>query len=345
MRPLKFYLDQPNMRKHILIIVSGFTLGVLFYVYHAFKENPSVLEILLNGILGVVVGYVFHTVNQFLDKTVSWKKRTGIRLLLGILIHLLLGMGLIYAALSAYELLYSGYDFFFNNEEMILLKMGILLFCVVLIYNIIYFAFYSYQHYVKGQLLESQIRRKQTELQLKALKSQLSPHFLFNCLNALSTLVTKDSIAAETFIRSLAKSYLFMLKNYQTTLVKVSDELEFVKSYYFLIKTRFQEQISLDIDITKSMLETRIPPMTLQMLVENAIKHNVADTDQELKIQIRNNHDFLEVVNNITKKRAGIVSTKIGLKNIEARYRLLTKKPIVVDKLAMDFSVKVPILP
>ncbi|MEM9362101.1 MAG: histidine kinase [Bacteroidota bacterium] len=332
------------MRKHLLIVVSGFALGVLFYLYHAFRQNPTVLEIMLNGILGVVVSYAFHAVNQFLDRTVSWKRQTGVRLLLGILIHLLFGMGLIYAALSVYEILYSGYDFFFNNEGMVVLKMAILLFCVVLIYNIIYFAFYSYQHYVKGQLLESQIRRKQTELQLKALKSQLSPHFLFNCLNALSTLVTKDSRAAETFIRSLAKSYLFTLKNYQTTLVNLSDELEFVKSYYFLIKTRFQEQITLDIDIAKPILETQIPPMTLQMLVENAIKHNVADIDQELQILIRDNDDFLEVVNNITKKRTGITSTKIGLKNIESRYGLLTKTPMVVENESKDFCVKIPIL-
>ncbi|MEM9075919.1 MAG: histidine kinase [Bacteroidota bacterium] len=333
------------MRKHLFIIISGFTLGVLFYVYHTFKQEITLLEIVLNGCLGVAVNYVFHAINKFLDRMVSWKRQTGLRLLLGILIHLLFGMGLIYLALSLYEFLYSGYDFFFNNEEMILLKMGILLFCVVLIYNIIYFAFYSYQQYAKGQLLESQMLRKQTELQLKALKSQLSPHFLFNCLNVLSSLVTKDVEVAEAFIRSLAKSYSFTLKTYQSTLVKVAEELEFVKSYYFLVKTRFQEQITLDIDISEHIMETQVPPMTLQMLVENAIKHNVADVGQELKIQIRVSDGFLEVVNNITKKRAGISSTKIGLHNIKSRYQLLTKTQIIVEGESTDFSVKIPILP
>ena len=178
------------------------------------------------------------------------------------------GIGILYLALSSYELLGANHSFFSNRDEMVLLKMAVLLFCVVLVYNIVYFAFYSYQQYVRGQLLTSQISRRQTGLQLAALKSQLSPHFLFNCLNALSSLISKDIESAEKFIRSLARSYNYPLKTYQNTLVKVSEEMEFVQSYYFLMKTRFKEQITLISDIPQSVLDTRIPPLTLQMLVE-----------------------------------------------------------------------------
>lgn len=345
MAQLNINFDQPTMRKHVPLIVLGFAVGVLFYAFHNFKENPSILEIFLNGFLGITISYVFHAVNQFLNRTMNWKRRTGIRLLLGILIHLLSGMGIVYLGLRTYELIYPGYSFFTQGEEMVVLKLGILLFCVVLIYNIVYFAFYSYQQYVRGQLLESRLSREQTELQLKALKSQLSPHFLFNCLNALSSLVAKDIEAAEQFIRSLAKSYQYTLRTYQTTLVKVSEELEFVTSYYFLMKTRFQEQIVLDIRVDPSLLESKVPPMTLQMLVENAIKHNVANTENELHIQIRSTQGFLEVVNNITKKRSGVKSTAIGLNNIESRYKLLTKTPMMVKAGDSDFNVKVPLLP
>nr|WP_298998857.1 histidine kinase [uncultured Allomuricauda sp.] len=332
------------MRKHLLIVTLGFAIGILFYAFHNFKEQPNFLEVFLNGFLGIGISYTFHFINQFLNKSIDWKKQTGLRLLLGIVIHLIVGTGIVYLSLRTYEQIYPSYSFFSNKEEMAFVKMLVLLFSVVLVYNIIYFAFYSYQQYVKGQLLESKIRRWQTELQLKALKSQLSPHFLFNCLNALSTLVTKDVNAAERFIRSLAKSYDYTLSNYQNTLVQVSEELEFVKSYYFLMKTRFQESIALEIDIPESILHTRIPPMTLQMLVENAMKHNVADIENELKIRIIGDKGFLEVTNNITKKRKGVQSTQIGLQNIESRYQLLANKPILVEDINSQFRVKIPIL-
>ncbi|PRX54824.1 sensor histidine kinase [Flagellimonas meridianipacifica] len=332
------------MRKHLLIVILGFAIGVLFYAFHTFRERPGILEIFLNGCLGIGVSYAFHGANQFLNKVIDWKRQTGLRLLLGIVIHSILGVGLVYLGLKGYEQMYPAYSFFSIEEEMVFVKMVVLLFCVILVYNIIYFAFYSYQQYVKGQLLESKMKRRQTELQLKALKSQLSPHFLFNCLNALSTLVTKDIKSAEKFIRSLAKSYDYTLRTYQNTLVGVSEELEFVESYFFLIQTRFQEKIVLEVNLPKPILHTKIPPLTLQMLVENAVKHNVADTENELQIQITSNQGFLEVTNNITKKRKGFKSTQIGLKNIQSRYQLLVNKPIAVNDTAEEFKVKVPIL-
>ena len=120
--------------------------------------------------------------------------------------------------------------------------------------------------------------------------------------------------------------------------------MEFVRSYYFLMKTRFKEQITLVSDIPKSVLDSRIPPLTLQMLVENAMKHNAADSENTLRIEIKAENDFLVVTNNITKKRVGAVSTKIGLQNIEARYSLLANKGVVIQKRSADFSVKLPVL-
>ncbi|WP_435625760.1 sensor histidine kinase [Flagellimonas sp.] len=333
------------MRKHLLIVVLGFTLGALFYVYHNVNEHINFWGVLLNGSLGIGICYVFDVVNRFLNKAIDWKKYTGIRLLTGVLVHMILGMGILYLGLKSYEFIDSNRSFFSNRDEMVFVKMGVLLFCVVLVYNIIYFAFYSYQQYVHGQLLTSQISRRQTGLQLAALKSQLSPHFLFNCLNALSSLIPKDIESAEKFIRSLASSYNYPLATYKNTLVKVSEEMEFVRSYFFLMKTRFQEQITLVSDIPQSVLDTKIPPLTLQMLVENAMKHNTADSGNPLQIEIKVENDFLEVTNNITKKRTNVASTKIGLSNIEARYQLLAKKGVVIQKGSADFRVKLPILP
>ncbi len=343
MMRLKDYLYQPKMRKHLILIILGFAVGVLFYGFHNFKEHPSFWEIVLNGALGIAVSYLFNAVNQFLNQTIDWKKRTGIRLFLGILIHLILGLALVFLSLKAYEVIYPKYNFFSADRGIVFLKIAVVMLGVVLIYNIIYFAFYSYQQYVKGQLVESQLKRKQTELQLKALKSQLSPHFLFNCLNVLSSLVTKNVKASEQFIRSLAKSYEYTLATYQDTLVKVSEELEFVSSYYFLVKTRFQENILLSVNIPEPILNSKIPPLTLQMLVENAIKHNATDSDNTLTIRITGNKDGLEVANNKTKQRLGVKSTRIGLHNIESRYQLIVNKNIIVVNGPSNFCVKLPL--
>ncbi len=339
-----FLTDRPNMRKHLTLILLGFAVGVLFYAFHNFKEQLNPWEIALNGVLGIAISYVFHWSNQFLNKVVNWRAQTGIRLLLGIIVHLFSGMTLVFFTLKTYQFIYPKYDFFSGSGRMVFLKMGVVMFFIVLLYNIIYFTFFSYQQYVKGQILESRIKRRQTELQLRALKSQLSPHFLFNCLNVLSSLVIKDTNAAENFIRSLAKSYDYTIKTYQNTLVNVAEELEFVTSYYYLMKTRFQQHIVLDINISDSSKQSKIPPLTLQMLVENAIKHNIADADRILKIEIRDEGGHMEVSNNISNARKGTKSTKVGLQNIASRYELLVNGKIIVDSSQSIFSVKLPLL-
>lgn len=342
-RIINYFIDRPIMRRNLFLCLLGFIVGVLFYSFHNFSGKPSILEFLLNGILGVTISYAFHYSNLFLNKTIGWKKQTGLRLLSGIALHLLLGLGLVSLGLKSYELLHAEYTFFSEEGNNTLLEVGILLFCTVLIYNIIYFAFYSYQHYTKGQVLEVQYKRKQTELQLKALKLQLSPHFLFNSLNTLSSLFQKDSRKAEVFIRSLAMSYQYTLTTYKDVLVSVEDELAFVDSYCFLVQTRFGDYLTLNLQLTASELKSKIPPLTLQMLVENAVKHNIVNNENQLKVNIKSLNGFLEVSNNKTKKRPEVKSLKIGLENIISRYELLAGEQVqIIDD--EDFTVKLPML-
>ncbi|SNY99988.1 sensor histidine kinase [Flagellimonas pacifica] len=331
------------MGRNLFLIVLGFTVGALFYSFHNFSGKPSFWELILNGVLGVLVSYAFHFCNLFLNKTVRWKQQTGFRLLLGIVCHMLIGFGIVFLGLRGYELLYPEHTFFSISGNNTSLKIGILLVCTILIYNIIYFVFYSYRQYTVGQIKEVQYKRKQTELQLNALKSQLSPHFLFNSLNTLSSLFRKDVKKAEEFIRSLAKSYQYTLKTYSEVLVTLEDELDFVHSYCFMVQTRFGNHFSLDLQLSDEELKNKIPPLTLQMLVENAVKHNVLDAKNPLKVYIKTYNGFLEVSNNKTKSPSGVKSLKIGLKNIVSRYELLANKQVKIIN-GEDFTVQLPII-
>ena len=340
---LRFFIDRPTMRKHLVLVSLGFVVGILFYAFHSLGGSPLSLEILLNGFLGIGISYAFHFINQFLNRYVKWRRQTGLRLLSGIILHSLVGWLMVYTALKVYGIFNSKYDLFFDSEGSMQLKIAILLFCVIIIYNIIYFAFYSYQQYDKGQVMEVQLKRKQTELQLAALKSQLSPHFLFNCLNTLSSLFQKDTAKAEEFIRSLAKSYGYTLRSYEDKLVSVEEEMNFVESYCFLMQTRFQEQIFLSNQLSIKLMESKVPPLTIQMLVENAIKHNVTSESAPLHIQIKHLEGAIWVSNNKTKARPNTKSLNIGLGNIVSRYKLLANKTVQIDN-ASEFTVKLPVL-
>lgn len=337
-------LYRPTVRKHFILVLVGFLFGILVYGFINFDGFQYNGELLLSGLLGIVLSYCLHSSNGLIDRFFPWKRQPGFRLLFGILIQMGMALIVVFGFLWGYRMLLGTSALFFETDDNdIKAKIGILLFCSALIYNVVYFAYYSYSMYSKGQVMEVQLKRKQTELQLNALKSQLSPHFLFNSMNTLSSLFQKDTEKAETFIRSLAGSYEYVLNTYEVPLVTIAEELKFVRAYCFLMRTRFGEYLHLDVQLPDASLQGKVPPMTLQMLVENAVKHNVMGPSLPLKIQIKPLRDGISVSNNKTRLRPKIESMKIGLQNIAARYELLANKPILVRD-ATDFSVEIPIL-
>lgn len=189
------------------------------------------------------------------------------------------------------------------------------------------------------------LQKENLQSQFDVLKQQVNPHFLFNSLNVLISLIKLEPNLAETFTERLAKVYRYVLENRDENLVTVRTELEFLKAYVFLIDTRFQGKVLITIDINEEMENRLVLPLSLQLLIENAIKHNAFSTKSPLKIRLFiDEHDYLNVVNNLQIREKHIASTGVGLSNISSRYSLICDKAPVFEQTENEFIAKIPLL-
>ncbi|HEX7585140.1 MAG TPA: histidine kinase [Prolixibacteraceae bacterium] len=177
----------------------------------------------------------------------------------------------------------------------------------------------------------------------ESLRNQINPHFLFNSLNVLSDLVYDNQAMAVKFIQQMSDLFRYVLDSRDKELVPLKDELEFIRSYTFMLKTRFEEKLTIEIDVQPNP-EDYIVPMSLQLLIENAVKHNEVSEAFPLRISIRKNTDSLEVENNVQLKNVGDDSKKTGLKNITQQYAFFSEKPIKIITSDERFLVRLPIL-
>lgn len=201
------------------------------------------------------------------------------------------------------------------------------------------------KEYRTKQLEAEELKRANTQAQLQLIKNQVNPHFLFNNLNVLSGMVMKDNPDANKFIEEFAKVYRHILNSQDKELIPLATELEFIKPYIFLLEKRFPESISIALDIEQKYLQLYIVPASLQMLVENATKHNVLSKAKPLEIIISvNKNGDLFVKNNLQTKLQVEDSMQLGLKNIQQRYAIITGKNIDIIKDGTSFSVTLPLI-
>jgi two-component system, LytTR family, sensor kinase len=188
-------------------------------------------------------------------------------------------------------------------------------------------------------------KKENAEYRFETLRTQVNPHFLFNSLNTLSSLMYEDREKAAGFIRDLSDVYRYVLENRSRETIALHEEVKFIRSFVYLYQLRFDNKLKVEIDISESLQDKQIAPMTLQLLVENAVKHNIVSVKKPLEISVTANESgYLTVRNNLQKKPAGMVSSEIGLKNITSRYAYLTDKPVEVLKTESEFIVRVPLI-
>jgi sensor histidine kinase YesM len=202
----------------------------------------------------------------------------------------------------------------------------------------------SYYRNALGLAIQAErLMKENVQARYDALRHQIEPHFFFNSLSVLTNLVYRDADLSAQYITQLAKLYRYILERKIENMVPLTTELEFLKSYMFLINIRHQGEIQCNIDLSNETLErVFIPPATLQILVENAIKHNRFSKSSPLKISITEYADAIVVTNNLSKRDATTTSLGLGLENVRKRYELLGEARISIEESAEFFKAQIP---
>jgi two-component system, LytTR family, sensor kinase len=209
----------------------------------------------------------------------------------------------------------------------------------------IYQALYYYARLRNAEEKQTQLEKEKLWAQLGNLNHQVPPHFLFNTLNSLSSLITEDPVEADRFLNEMTKVYRYLLDNNKNELVSLETEIKFIHSFYQLLKLRYNKGVELTCQIPPEFNNYQIPPLTLQLLLENAVKHNITSRNQPLQIVIMATDDKrLVIKNNLQRKMDKPVSHRIGLENIALKYELLKQGEIIVKEEEGYFMVSIPLI-
>jgi two-component system, LytTR family, sensor kinase len=241
-----------------------------------------------------------------------------------------------------------GSNVYVNNTQLTVGVIGSSIFYAVLAFTFLFLVYEILYHFARLRFIEKQnnrLEKEKLQAELQQLKGIVNPHFLFNNLNSLSSLITEDPAQAEGFLNELTKVFRYLLRNNNTELTTVAEELQFIDSYYHLLQTRHGKSILLDIRVGDKIQAYLLPPMTLQLLVENAVKHNRLHKEAPLKIEIfSEGEDRLVVRNNLSKRDQAVESTGIGLQSIKLRYGLLQQTGPEIKEDGQFFSVTIPLI-
>ena len=355
------------MYRYLRSILIATPVAFLLFTYLVYSETgafPDYTQVARYAILSVfvvnILGLLLVICSHWLHRVLPWKENLTKRFLIGLLLNnvvtIPIGLLLIFS-LSTVARLTPSIQELYQNYPGGTIKLSIIAFVLTFVYTVGDFLLYSYNQYAVVQIESVRIKRDQLRLQFQALRSQLSPHYLFNSLNTVSSLLFRDVRLTEKFIRNLAQTYQYILSTNRAQLVKLADELSFLEAYNFLLRVRYENAFRFEQKLDSEILENRIPPLSLQMLVENAVKHNTISEDVPLHIEIfqdeedyitvRNNYTgkpyFINIKNNLIKNPASISSMKIGLENIKNRFRFFTTREIKIEKDAY-FTVRLPII-
>jgi two-component system, LytTR family, sensor kinase len=210
--------------------------------------------------------------------------------------------------------------------------------------NLGFFTVYFIGRWKDSLLKAERLEKEKSQVQFDNLKNQLNPHFLFNALTSLNSLIFEDQKLASEFLQQLSKVYRYVLQNKDKNFVPLQVELDFIQHYVRLLETRFTDALSIDFDLSDEAKERAIVPVTLQILIENALKHNIVDRSKPLHIKIVSIGDYLVVSNNLQIRKRVESSNKLGLDNLTSLYKFLTVQPVIIEKNEDRFSVKVPLL-
>lgn len=308
---------------------------------HDVVPHNQLYDLIASIVVTVLVWEGNTRLDIILNETFPWQKSVKKRILVHLISSATYTIVVIYIAM----LLFNRYICAFPEGQQskfltASMVIGLLTSFTILSLNI---SAQFFGHWKKSLVEIEKYKNQTAQSQLQNLKNQINPHFLFNNLSVLSSLVYSDKDKAVDFINQLSKVYRYILENREAELATLESELTFIHSYIFLLQLRFDKNIAFEINIEEGKKHLLIPPMSLQILVENSIKHNEISSEQPLKITLKTEGDFMIVENNFQLRSNHEPSSKTGLQNIKDRYSFFSEREIEIIQNE-KFIVKLPIL-
>jgi two-component system, LytTR family, sensor kinase len=341
------------MKEFIKVCGVSIIIAVILYVIDMLFQYSSGREVVYDFNLVIKFGYyVMYSlpltfVNSYFFDYLHHKARHNRiiknRLLIGFTGSIIITLITLFFVRLFHRTVLDGltFDEFLESEKLQFYFISLL---ITFTASLFFHAFYFYQELQKNKVKEQKIIAGTASAKFDALKNQLDPHFLFNSLNVLTSLIEENTDNAQKFTTSLSKVYRYVLEQKNKDLVTVDEELEFAKTYMSLLKMRFEDSIIFDIPEKASNLESKVVPLSLQLLLENAVKHNIVTANKPLHIKIYEVNGTLVVENNLQPKQIVKKSSGVGLSNIMQRYNLLTNKKVNINQEANSFAVAIPML-
>ena len=326
-----------------LTIIFGLLFSVIFWQT---TIEGIAWSFIISGMYSFGIGFGNGFINGYLSTKWDWIKHTNQRVWAGIIASVL------YTVPIVLMINYVVFVVINNNNSDTFFKGNF--FWAHLFYIVLSLAVSTFLH-AKGFMqnwkvamtkenTKQEIVAKTETAKFESLKNQLDPHFLFNSLNVLTSLIGENPNQAERFTTKLSKVYRYVLEQRNKDLVPIEEELKFAKTYMELLGMRFEDAVKFNIPDIISTNELKIVPLSLQLLLENVVKHNVVSTSKPLTINIYEKDNYLIIENNINPKEALGKSTKIGLQNIADRYGLITQRGVKIENNNKKFKVSLPLL-
>ncbi|AKD57910.1 sensor histidine kinase [Spirosoma radiotolerans] len=326
--------------------IGLFLFGNIFFRL-AFWLQANPLALIHSTVVGLGAGCLFWQLNRaiirYLQRQHPGLERTTKRLRLLLVLTPIAVNGAVFFRFLLHLLLGSRPTLWLGLVDYVT-SLGIQLFYQV-VYISIYEGNYLLSQWNRTYQEKEELIKIQWQTRFNSLKGQVNSHFLFNSLNALSALIEESPAQASQFVDELSKMYRYLLQANDQELVSLRTELAFIESYAHLLQTRHGSGVSVKMTVPEDQLASPLPPLTLQLLVENAVKHNIVLVNRPLLIEIGTTKaGELQVRNNLQRKHIRALSNGVGLANIMAKYRMLTPREIIIQEEDDHFTVRLPLL-
>jgi two-component system, LytTR family, sensor kinase len=322
----------------VIFLIAGIAYLVR-WVSGQFDKQFNDILFFISIVLLFISWEMLRAVHNWLNKRLPFEKNLALRIIVQLI------AGIVLAFIIRYGIYKFGEPFLpFRLDSLFLASTWAIYALAVAGVNSIFFVRYFLGRWKDSLIREERLEKEKSQVQFDNLKNQLNPHFLFNALTSLNSLITENPLLAQQFLQQMSKVYRYVLQNKDKNFVSLATELDFIKNFVFLIETRFANALKIQFNILESAKEKAIVPVTLQILIENALKHNVVDIQKPLTVDVFTSGDYLIVSNNLQLRNSVETSNKQGLENLKSLYGFLSDKPVIIEQGDQRFSVKVPLL-